>query len=272
MADLSNHQETLLDTVNEMLSVGEYEQAWMLLSQLDQKDPDNPEILILMGDASMDMGDPNQALELFDRCVDLDPDWADAWAARAGALIELALLDEAAENIRKAISLDRNHAEALYLRAMVLDLQRRFREADAAYRRAHRAAPDRNSIPYRMSRKDFAMTVQEALWQLPAEFRNRMNAAGVEVRILEVPDPQTMLESGLSPLVLGSFQGNTVFEEGVTVAPPIVPPLIYLYQRNIERVCTSREQVRTEIQVTVLHEVGHYFGLEEEDLARLNLD
>ncbi|MBP7126698.1 metallopeptidase family protein [Myxococcota bacterium] len=272
MADLSTDSQAMLDAANEMLDSGEYEQAWMLLTRMDQEDPENPEILILMGDASMQMGDPNQALELFDRCVDLDPEWSDAWSARAGALLELALLDEASDNLRKAISLDRNNSEALYLRAVVLELQGRFREADAAYRRAHRAAPDRNPIPVRMTRKDFLQTVQEALWQLPAQFRDRMDAAGVQIRVLDVPDPQTMLESGLSPQVLGAFQGASVLEESVTNPQPTLPPVIHLYQRNIERVCTSRDQVRMEIQVTLFHEVGHYFGLEEEDLARLNLD
>lgn len=272
MADLSNDVQAMIDAANEMLEAGEYEQAWMLLSRMDQQDPENPEILILMGDASMQMGDPNQALELFDRCVDLDPEWSDAWSARAGALLELALLDEAAENLRKALSLDRTNPEALYLRAMVLELQGRFREADAAYRRAHRAAPDRNRIPFRMSWKEFSQTVQEALWQLPAQFRERMDAAGVEIRILDVPDPQAMLESGLSPQVLGAFQGASVLEESVTNPQSALPPMIHLYQRNIERVCANRDEVRMEIQVTLFHEVGHYFGLGEDDLARLNLD
>lgn len=272
MADLSSDRQAMLDAANEMLNAGEYEQAWMLLTRMDQEDPDNPEILILMGDASMQMGDPNQALELFDRCVDLDPEWSDAWSARANALMELTLLDEAAENLRKALSLDRNNTEALYLRAVVLELQGRFREADAAYRRAHRAAPTRNPLPFRMTRKEFVQTVQEALWQLPAEFRERMDSAGVQIRVLDVPDPQMMLESGLSPQVLGAFHGASVLEESVTSPTPSLPPMIHLYQRNIERVCTSRDQVRMEIQVTLLHEVGHYFGLEEDDLARVNLD
>mgnify|MGYP001602101261 FL=1 len=46
---------------------------------------------------------------------------------------------------------------------------------------------------------------------------------------------------------------------------------IHLYQRNIERVCRSRDEVASEIRTTVLHETGHFFGLSEEDLEEMGL-
>ena len=48
---------------------------------------------------------------------------------------------------------------------------------------------------------------------------------------------------------------------------PNGPDHIVLYQKNIEAVCSSEAEVRTQIRLTVIHEFGHYFGLDEEQLA-----
>ena len=47
---------------------------------------------------------------------------------------------------------------------------------------------------------------------------------------------------------------------------------MFLYQRNIERVARSMAEVEAEIRTTLLHETGHFFGLDEEDLAEMGLD
>jgi predicted Zn-dependent protease with MMP-like domain len=52
-----------------------------------------------------------------------------------------------------------------------------------------------------------------------------------------------------------------------------VPDLdrIILFKKNLEKVCQDREDLIDQIQVTVRHEVGHYLGLDEDDLERLGL-
>ena len=47
---------------------------------------------------------------------------------------------------------------------------------------------------------------------------------------------------------------------------PSGPDHIVLYQKNIEAVCSSEAEVREQIRLTVIHELGHYFGLDEEQL------
>jgi predicted Zn-dependent protease with MMP-like domain len=48
-----------------------------------------------------------------------------------------------------------------------------------------------------------------------------------------------------------------------------MPDHIELYQRNIESVCRTREEVVEQVRQTLIHEVGHYFGLDERTLRRL---
>ena len=48
--------------------------------------------------------------------------------------------------------------------------------------------------------------------------------------------------------------------------------MVFVFQRNLERVCADREWLAEEIRVTVLHEIGHFLGLDENDLADRDLD
>jgi len=51
-----------------------------------------------------------------------------------------------------------------------------------------------------------------------------------------------------------------------SVFDPTGPDHIVLYQKNIEAVCSSEAEVREQIRLTVIHELGHYFGMDENQL------
>ena len=70
--------------------------------------------------------------------------------------------------------------------------------------------------------------------------------------------------------ILGYFTGNTLIErstEGVAL-----PATIVLFRRNLERIAQDREHVVEEVRITVLHEIGHFLGLDEDDLEERGLD
>ena len=50
------------------------------------------------------------------------------------------------------------------------------------------------------------------------------------------------------------------------------PSRVYLFRWNIERICSSAEEAVEQVEITVLHEVGHYFHLDEDDMERLGID
>jgi hypothetical protein len=66
-------------------------------------------------------------------------------------------------------------------------------------------------------------------------------------------------------LLLGVFHGVPTTKKSVFDLPS-GPDHIVLYQKNIEAVCSSEAEVREQIRLTVIHELGHYFGLDEEQL------
>ncbi len=111
--------------------------------------------------------------------------------------------------------------------------------------------------------------VAEALDSIPKEFRKRMKNVAVMVRDRpeepprRLPRPRGM--EARQVLVLGHFIGVPATKKSVFDGPTM-PDRVVLYQRNIEAVCQNEDEVREQVRLTVIHEVGHYFGLSEEEL------
>ena len=117
-----------------------------------------------------------------------------------------------------------------------------------------------------MERERFVKLVEEALDALPARFRKRIRNLAVLVE--DRPREQSARKgrrNGAEDLVLGVYQGVPATEESVW-GLPAGPNLIVLYQKNIEAVCSGDAEIRREIRQTLLHELGHYFGMSEAEL------
>jgi predicted Zn-dependent protease with MMP-like domain len=115
-----------------------------------------------------------------------------------------------------------------------------------------------------MKREHFTKVVEEALDSLPQEFRSRIQ--NVAVLVEDVPPNQPSPEPGQQRrLLLGVFHGVPTTKKS-TFDLSTGPDHIVLYQKNIEAVCSTEAEVRRQIRLTVIHELGHYFGLDEEQL------
>jgi predicted Zn-dependent protease with MMP-like domain len=115
-----------------------------------------------------------------------------------------------------------------------------------------------------MKREQFTKVVEEALDSLPQEFRSRIR--NVAVLVEDMPANQPSGQPGQNRrLLLGVFHGVPTTRKSI-FDMPTGPDHIVLYQKNIEAVCSSEAEVRAQIRLTVIHELGHYFGLDEEQL------
>jgi predicted Zn-dependent protease with MMP-like domain len=115
-----------------------------------------------------------------------------------------------------------------------------------------------------MKREHFVKVVEETLDSLPQEFRSRIR--NVAVLVEDVPPHQPSPRSGQQRrLLLGIFHGVPTTKKSIFDLP-IGPDHIVLYQKNIEAVCSSEAEVRKQIRLTVIHELGHYFGMDENQL------
>lgn len=112
-----------------------------------------------------------------------------------------------------------------------------------------------------MKRERFHRLVEEALHKLPERFRRHIH----NVAIVVEDYPTEQLNDEKEDLLMGVFEGTPATKRSVwdTAAGP---NRIVLYQKNIEAVCSTDDEVREEVRLTVLHELGHYFGMTEDQL------
>ena len=116
-----------------------------------------------------------------------------------------------------------------------------------------------------MKREDFDQAVGEALDSLPREFRARIRNVAVLVEDLP-PAPIPSQPGQPRRILLGLFHGVPMTQKSVFQGPIGSPDYVVLYQKNIEAVCSTETEVREQIRRTVIHELGHYFGMTEEQL------
>ena len=107
----------------------------------------------------------------------------------------------------------------------------------------------------RLSHRRFERLVAKALAGLPHEFRSRLENVAV---LVEDEPPEDM------PDTLGLYEGVPLTER--TWDDVSLPDLITLFKGPIERACCTEDEIENEVRLTVLHEVGHFFGLGEEQL------
>ncbi len=123
----------------------------------------------------------------------------------------------------------------------------------------------------RLSRDEFEKLVSKALEELPKKFRDRLENIVVVVE----DDPPREILRGLgvkSPQrLLGLYQGVPLKHRGMRYGN-VLPDQIIIYQRPIEVLARTRGELLRQIRRTVMHEIGHYFGLAESDLRDIEGD
>jgi predicted Zn-dependent protease with MMP-like domain len=107
----------------------------------------------------------------------------------------------------------------------------------------------------KLSRKKFERLVGRAIATLPEEFRSKLDNVAV---LIEEDPPEDM------PDTLGLYEGVPLTER--SFGDIILPDRITLFKRTIESSCYNEDKIEVEIRLTLLHEIGHHFGLEEEQM------
>jgi predicted Zn-dependent protease with MMP-like domain len=125
-----------------------------------------------------------------------------------------------------------------------------------------------------MTRERFASIVEEVLERLPSQFQQRIH--NVAVLVEDYPPEQRARRPGLPPRPK-RLAGDRRLKLGVFVGVPATqksvfdlsrgPDYVVLYQKNIEAVSRGERDLRDQIRRTVIHELGHYFGLDESQLS-----
>jgi predicted Zn-dependent protease with MMP-like domain len=161
-------------------------------------------------------------------------------------------------------------ADRLELEALIDDLEGRFEESDRKLRRANRRAPDEHPLPVRLEPEQAHALLERALAELPPHIHAHLENLIVE--LVPMPRIEPIRESGVtSPWILGLYTGHSALERDAT-APDPLPPRVQIYQRNLERTCADLDDLREELRTTLLHEIGHHLGFDEDGVAGLGLE
>jgi len=253
-----------LDLAWDLLEQGEFDGAVGAARALVDEEPGDAEALILLGSALLESGQRDEALERLRSALRLDPDDVTARLTLASALYESSRLDEALGEVEAVLRREEADPHPHYVKGLVLDALGRRPEADACFAEATRRDPGRYPAPMMLDDEAFDEVVQQALEELPPEFRERLEAVPVVVQ--DVPDASLIqgLE-GVTPDLLGLFVGVPLPEKSHLDLPQ-TPEAIYLFRRNLQRLAGDAGELAEEIRVTLLHEIGHYLGMDEQDL------
>lgn len=119
-----------------------------------------------------------------------------------------------------------------------------------------------------MNRDVFLRFVDEALASIPAEFRDAMTNIAIVVE--DDPSDRQMADAGVDPpdTLLGLYEGIPLTERGWAHGNA-APDKITLFQGPIEDVSEDDDDLVVAIGETLIHEVGHYFGLSEEEIEAI---
>jgi len=111
--------------------------------------------------------------------------------------------------------------------------------------------------------------VAQVIDRLPRQFREQLR--NVEFVVEERPSPELMRGEGLDPRVdtlYGIYQGVPLPERS-SLDPPLLPDKITIFAEALLQDFPDPEELREEIRITVLHEIAHYFGMDEEAVEDL---
>jgi predicted Zn-dependent protease with MMP-like domain len=118
-----------------------------------------------------------------------------------------------------------------------------------------------------LSNEEFDEVIEKAIEELPEQFRDHL--AEVMIDVMDLPTREMLQEVEADRHgLLGLYRGVPLPDRSVSQVMEM-PARIILFKKNIERVCQDRDEMVEQIRVTLLHEIGHHFGFDEEDLDEL---
>jgi predicted Zn-dependent protease with MMP-like domain len=122
----------------------------------------------------------------------------------------------------------------------------------------------------RLTRSEFEQVVARAIAGIPREFRDKLD--NVVVTVQDWPTPEFLEEVGLASgsVIFGTYHGTPLTKQS-PYQTATFPHRITLFQGPLELACHTRGQLMRQIRRTVLHEIGHHFGISEKRLRELGV-
>jgi predicted Zn-dependent protease with MMP-like domain len=170
-----------------------------------------------------------------------------------------------------AVAVLPNHGEAWYALACCHERAGELLVADRLFGRAARTSHEPRSRPWRVSWRRFCSEVDRAIEGLPPALRQVLTQE-VTLILADYADGSLAERCHTGGELLGYFSGHTRGDRGAGASDPVLNPRIFIYRRAHEHAVISASEFRDEVRRTLVHELGHYVGFDEEDLEGLGLE
>jgi len=116
-----------------------------------------------------------------------------------------------------------------------------------------------------MTRPEFETLVERALGTLPRRFKDKISNVAIVVE--DWADEETLEQVGIEPpdTLYGLYRGIDLTRRDTSYGN-VLPDTIHIYQGPIEEDCADAEEMAELVRDTVIHEIGHYFGLDDDTM------
>lgn len=268
---MGQSRDELIERAWDALDDEDYDEAEALARRALMIDPVSVDARVGVARALINKEDYRGALPLLREAAELASQDAEIRTDLGIALFENCEFEEAAKNLDLAMDLGADSPDAFYWMGLCLERRGDYTGAEQHFARAHTMDPQGYPQPTRMSRDECSLAIEEARARLPEEFDRLLE--NVAIQIEDLPDESILrdYEPPMDPCLLGLFVGVPLAEKSTTDTTPRLPDRVLIYQRNLERSCEDRETLVDEIYTTLYHEIGHYLGFDEDDLAERGL-
>jgi len=122
-----------------------------------------------------------------------------------------------------------------------------------------------------VTRPEFEALVERALRTLPRRFKDKI--ANVAVVVEDWADDETLREVGIEPpdTLYGLYRGIDLTRRDSSYGN-VLPDTIHIYQGPVEEDCADDAEMAELVRDTVIHEIGHYFGLDDDTMEGIEQD
>jgi predicted Zn-dependent protease with MMP-like domain len=120
----------------------------------------------------------------------------------------------------------------------------------------------------KLTDKEFDQIVKRAIYRIPLEIRKHLD--NIQISVRNRPSTKMLNELSLPRrgVLLGLFQGVPLNEQSIT-NPPLFPATIFIFQEPLQEICGTIGELEKQIEITVVHEIAHAIGIDEERLKEL---
>lgn len=217
------------------------------------------DLYLLQAMAQDDLGRPGDALAAANRAIEYDARDREARREKGVALFELCRFDQARAELGK-LAAEAPDAWAEHYLGLIAERSQDDVAAATHFARAQKLDPEAFKATTAAPPSLFQQVVQEEVEKLPPDIKAGLARSNFQLMDLPEVGDLVATDPPLSPGILG------LFRPPAESAAPSARPTIVLYRRNLARAAHSDDELHREVRDTLMHEVGHLNGEDDEQL------